>query len=81
MNTKSQYTEVGDPVYLTQPEHKSKPQGTLNSAYIEVAFKEKLAIMKENLCTKCFPLTVMLKTLPIMKFLYEITAYNDLLDT
>ena len=30
-------------------------QNTLNSAYNEVAFNEKLAITKENLCTKYTP--------------------------
>ena len=30
---------------------------TLNSAYNKVAFKEKSAITKENLCTKYFPFT------------------------
>ena len=32
-------------------------RSTLNSAYNKVAFNEKLAIMKENLCTKCTPFT------------------------
>ena len=54
---------------------------TLNSAYIEVAFNEKSAIMKQNLRTKCFPLTAMLNMPPIMKSLYEITTYNDFLGT
>ena len=53
--------------------------GTLNSTYIEVAFNEKSAIMKQNLHTKCLPLTAMLNTLAIMKSLYEIAAYNDFL--
>ena len=30
---------------------------TLNSIYNKVTFNEKLAIMKENLCTKYFPFT------------------------
>ena len=45
--------------------------GTLNSAYNEVTFNEKLAIMKENLCTKYMPFTykyiALNKKLPIMK--------------
>ena len=53
----------------------------LNSAYNKVTFNEKLAITKENLCTKYFPLTVMLKLLPIMISFYEITAYNKFLNT
>ena len=44
---------------------------TLNSVYIEVTFNEKLAIMKENLCTKYFPFTYKYVTLneklPIVK--------------
>ena len=44
---------------------------TLNSIYNEVIFNEKLAIMKENLCTKYFPFTYKYITLnekpPIMK--------------
>ena len=46
-------------------------EGTLNSVYNEVAFNEKSAITKENLCTKYFPFTyndVTLKEkLPVMK--------------
>ena len=44
---------------------------TLNSAYNEVAFNEKSAITKENLCTKYTPFTykyiVLNEKLPIMK--------------
>ena len=44
---------------------------TLNSAYNEVTFNEKLAIMKENLCTKYFPFTyndiTLTEKLPITK--------------
>ena len=44
---------------------------TLNSAYNEVAFNEKSAITKENLCTKYMPFTykyiVLNENLPIMK--------------
>ena len=46
-------------------------QHTLNSAYNEVAFNEKLAITKEHLCNKYFPFTYNDVTLnenpPIMK--------------
>ena len=38
---------------------------TLNSAYNEVAFNEKSAISKENLCTKCMPFT------------YKYIAFNE----
>ena len=54
---------------------------TLSSAYNEVAFNEQLATTKENLCTKYFPLTVMLETPPIRRSLYEIATYNDFLST
>ena len=44
---------------------------TLNSIYNKVALNEKLAITKENLCTKYFPFTCKYITLnkkpPIMK--------------
>ena len=44
---------------------------TLTSIYNEVAFNEKSAIMKENLCTKYIPFTykyiTLNKKLPIMK--------------
>ena len=30
---------------------------TFNSIYNKVAFNEKLAVMKENLCTKYYPFT------------------------
>ena len=44
---------------------------TLNSAYNKVAFNEKSAITKENLCTKYMPFTYKYITLnekpPIMK--------------
>ena len=44
---------------------------TLNSAYNEVAFNEKSAITKENLCTKYTPFTykyiILNKKLPITK--------------
>ena len=44
---------------------------TLNSAYNEVTFNKKLAITKENLCTKYTPLTYkyvgLNEKLPIMK--------------
>ena len=47
------------------------PNSTLTSTYNEVTFNEKLAIMKENLHTKYFPLTYNDVTLnekpPIMK--------------
>ena len=36
---------------------------TLNSIYNKVAFNEKLAITKENLCTKYFPFTYKYVTL------------------
>ena len=62
-------------------EHNAVMDNTLNSGYIEVAFNEKSAITKQNLRTKCFPLTAMLNILPIMKSLYEIATYNDFLGT
>ena len=44
---------------------------TLNSVYNEVAFSEKSAVTKENLCTKYFPFTYKCIALnekpPIMK--------------
>ena len=71
--------------HLKQPSpihaHIQQTGHTLSSAYIKVTFNKKLAITKENLHTKCFPLTIMINTLPIMKSLYEIATYNDFLDT
>ena len=37
--------------------HKTENLLIFNSTYNEVAFNEKLAITKENLCTKYFPFT------------------------
>ena len=68
---------------------------TLNFICNEVTFNEKLAIMKENLCTKYFPFTykyfALNKKPPIAKenlhiFFFviggvECTSYNSLLST
>ena len=48
----SLYTSQAARSYLRFP-----ATATLNSVYNEVTFNEKLAIMKENLCTKYFPFT------------------------
>ena len=63
------------PLYILQSNFDANAelssQNTLNSVYNEVAFNEKSAITKENLCTKYTPFTykdvVLKEKLPITK--------------
>ena len=52
-------------------DHRCEGTNTLKSVYDEVAFNDKSAITKENLCTKYFPFTykyiTLNKKLPIIK--------------
>ena len=64
-------TKVSD-IQVNQDQwEKSINDSALNSAYNEVTFNEKLAITKENLCTKYFPFTdnnvILNEKPPIMK--------------
>ena len=66
LRAKTKSVRAEEHAVVTQP-----LSDTLNSAYNKVAFNEKLAIMKENLCTKYTPFThkhiALNKKPPLMK--------------